>query len=318
MDEIDEVFTDLGSAELVEVDWLIKDLLPSGLIIMGAPPKAGKSTFEMAMSLLVAGLPCKALPSFMGDVVKRGVVAGWSYEATAGELKHMCEVGLGVAVPADRSILIADNPWLFRLDDEDGLSRLLGWLDKINPMLAWLDPLRDFHVLEEKDSGQMNRLLRPLQAWAKDHGSAVLVVHHTKKKDEGDFTANDLRGSNAIFGIADGVLMLTPKGHGMTNIKATFKRAQGWDRTIRIASYEYLTEGAWEHLGDVENKTLKLIEGGAPNLEAIATQLKVGKSRIVQALAALERAGLVTNKHGKWSLTGRRLAVVAEGSSREK
>lgn len=295
--EIDEVFTDLGEAELIPPKWVIKDLLPTGLVFLGAPPKSGKSTLEMIMSLLAAGVPCQALPPSLSVVENPGVVLGWSYEASAGELRHMCEEGLGVKVPNNRSILIADNPWAYRLDD-DGGQAMLGWLNAKMPVLAWLDPLRDFHNLEEKDSGSINRLLRPLQRWAKDHDCCFLVVHHTKKKDEGDYTANDLRGTGAIFGIADAVLMLTPKGNAMTHIKAVFKRAPSWERTIKIAAYDNLGAVPTEQLGDVEKLILNLLAGGAPNLESIAKQLKVGKLRVIEGCRALERAGLI-RKEGK-------------------
>ena len=79
----------------------------------------------------------------------------------------MAEAGMLAPVTNDFSLLISDDPFNFRLDDEDGLKRMMGWLEALKPRLVFLDPLRDFHSVEEKDSGPMNRLLRPLQQWAK-------------------------------------------------------------------------------------------------------------------------------------------------------
>ncbi len=293
LEPIDGIFTDIGEAEIIPPKWVITDLLPTGLVFVGAPPKAGKSTLEMAMTLLVSGLPCKALPDSLSQVPQHGSVLGFSYEATAGELRHMCKVGLLCDPPNDRRILIADDPWLFRLDDADGPTKLLFWLNERRPKLCFLDPLRDFHNLEEKDSGGMNRILRPIQKWAKENDSCMLVVHHTKKKDgEESYNANDLRGTGAIFGIADGVLMLTKKTAGLVTINATFKRAASWERTIKIASYEYATEGGSERLGDVEEQVALLLRGGASGSEAIAKQLKITKQRVEQAIAALKRNGV--------------------------
>lgn len=286
-------FTDLGEAEIIPPRWVIQDLLPTGLVFLGAPPKAGKSTLEMAMCMLVAGLPCKALPPHLSIVPETGCVMGFSYEASAGELRHMCRYGLLIDPPNDKRVLIADDPWLFRLDDPGGSAKLLYWLEERKPKLCFLDPLRDFHNLEEKDSGGMNRILRPIQRWAKAHDSCMLVVHHTKKKDEGDYNANDLRGTGAIFGIADGVLMLTKKQHGLVTINATFKRGEGWDRTIKIATYEHAAEGGSEKLGDLEEKVLKLLQGGASGAAAIGEQLKIGPNRAAQAIAALKRNKLI-------------------------
>lgn len=288
---IDGILTDLGDAQVVPPKWIIKDLLPSGLVFLGAPPKAGKSTIEMAMSLLVAGLPCRAFPPQLSEVPNPGTVLGFSYEATAGELRHMCKEGLLIDPPNNRSILIADNPWMFRLDEENGLAKLLYWLAELKPRLCFLDPLRDFHNLEEKDSGGMNRILRPIQRWAKDNDACMLVVHHTKKKDEGDYNANDLRGTGAIFGIADGVLMITKKSNGLVNFNATFKRAQGWDRTIKIAAYEHAQDESVEKLGDIEENVLKLLNAGASGPQTIGKQLGIGKARAEVAIATLIRVG---------------------------
>lgn len=292
--ETHEVFTCLGEAEIIPPKWLIKDLLPPGLVFIGAPPKAGKSTFEMILTLLVSGHQCAALPPYLSVVEQSGTVIGFSYEATAGELRHMCEEGLGTMVKDDKSILIADDPWLFRLDDVDGAARLMGWLEERKPKMCFLDPLRDFHSLDEKDSGDMIRLLRPLQRWAKDHDSALVVVHHTKKKEEGDYTPNDLRGSSAIFGAADAVIIMTPKPDGMTTISATFKRAASWERTIRIASYGAAAMQPEEGLDDVARDVLKLLRGGATSQDGIAKQLKLRRQRVTEAIALLEQVGLLT------------------------
>lgn len=293
IEPLEGTFTDIGESEMIPPSWVITDLLPAGLVFLGAPPKAGKSTLEMAMTLLVAGLPCKALPPFISQVPRTGTVLGFSYEATAGELRHMCKHGLLIDPPNDKRILIADDPWLFRLDDDDGPRKLLYWLNERRPRLCFLDPLRDFHNLEERDSGGMNRILRPIQRWAKENDSCMLVVHHTTKKPEGDYNANDLRGTGAIFGIADGVLMLTKKADGMVTIDATFKRAQGWNRTIKISSYEYANEPSTEKLGNVEEQVLKLYNAGLKEPQAIGYQLKVGTTRANNAIEALKRNGLL-------------------------
>jgi hypothetical protein len=302
---IDGVFTDLFAADMEPPKWIIKDLLPPGLVFVGAPPKAGKSTLEMAIALLVAGFDCKVLPPFLSQVVEPGRVVGFSAEATAGELRHMAEVGLKVKGQPNGALVICDDPFKWRLDDPDGLSNLMFWLQELKPRLVFIDPLRDFHSLEEKDSGQMNRLLRPLQRWAKETDGCVMVIHHTKKKQGDDdrdagFTPDDLRGTGALFGIADAVLMVTPAREGYVRMHATFKRAQGWQREFMVASYEHAGKQAAEKLGDVERLVVEAVRTGARNDVQIGKLVHAALPRIRDALAVLKRNGLVKRTDKGW------------------
>lgn len=235
---IEGTFSDLAEAEISEPVWVIKDILPAGIVFLAGPPKTMKSTLEMAFSVVVAGLQTNCLPAEMLQLGSEpGLVMGLSAEATAGELRHMVEVGMRLKVPDDRRILIADDPWSFRLDDPDGLEQILAWLENRKPKLFWLDPLRDFHSLDEKDSGAINRLLRPIQRWAKANGSCFMVVHHTRKKaqdDKSDYDAGDMRGTTALFGIADGVIMITPRQGGKLYLRGTYKRGPEWERTVQL------------------------------------------------------------------------------------
>lgn len=300
---IDGVFTPIWQAEVVPPNWVIKDLVPPGLVFMAGPPKCGKSTLTMAITALVSGHVCHTLPPSLSEVTNDGTVMVFSYEATAGELRYMMEHGLKVTGTAnDESILIADDPWIFRLDDPGGLEKLLFWLNERQPRLVILDPLRDFHQLEEKDSGQMNRLLRPLRQWAVDHNSAVMVVHHTKKiEDESKgYAANDMRGTTALFGIADGVLILSPKGEGRTNIKATFKRAKGWERTLEMASYERAGTQGTEILQPMDDLVLRAVKAGAFTVEAINDAVATPRTNLVECIARLQRNGLLKREGRIW------------------
>ena len=292
-------FQDLGSAAKEEPEWVIKDMVPIGMTILAAPPKSYKSTVEMSLAILVAGHPCGVLPPTF-TAPKPGRVLGFSYEATAGELRHMAEEDLGCTVPPDGSILIADDPWSFRLDDPEQIRKLLYWLDAAKPRLVFLDPLRDFHSMDENDSGAIIRALRPLQRWAKDNHAAVLVVHHTKKRDEGHNNANDLRGTSALFGMVDGCLVLTRKGEETVYVQATFKRGASWSRSIVLSAYARKGEASGEPLGELESAVLRLIAGKAGTLQDIASQLRVAKSRVVQAAELLERNGHIRKVKGKW------------------
>lgn len=296
------VFTPLAQAVTVPPQWVIRDLIPVGLTVIGAPPKSLKSTFTMAISTLIAGMKTDVLPNGMRAADTHGTVVGFSAEATAGELRHICEEGLGVDLPDDDSILIADDPWLFQLDDETGLAKLLFWLRELKPKLAFIDPFAEFHSLEEKDAREMIRCLRPLHRHAKENEMAVVVVHHTRKKGDqekqGAYTANDLRGSSAIFGKMDGVLIFTPHEDqpGLLTIDAKFKRGRSWKKDIQFAAHGEKGSGAviaTEVIDDVAKSVLGCLRGGVHRFDDIARQCRIGKKRVVEAVEMLVRVGRV-------------------------
>lgn len=300
---IEGLFTDLGAALRIEPQWVVKDLVPVGLVIIGAPPKEGKSVLTMVIAGLVAGLKPKVLPPHLNTVPENGKVLCFSYEATAGELRVMMEDGIHVKVPEDGSILVADDPWSWRLDDDEAVARLLTILSRQRPKLVVLDTFRDMHDMEEKDSGAMVKLLKPLREWAVTNGAAVLLVHHTVKVNEEvtQFDAKHLRGSGAIFGKADGVLMMTRRVDGMHYIKAIFKRAKGWEGTMQLALYDVKGEGS-EPLTELEVLTLNGIKAKA-TVQEIADQLHLGKLKIVGCCQKLAKNGYLVKVGKKWKTT---------------
>lgn len=189
-EDFNDWFDDIWEADIEPPKFVINDLIPTGLTFMVAPPKSYKSTVEMAMTLAVAGEKVKALPDGLLGVPEEGIVIGLSAEASPGELRYMVEQGMGVTNGIHGRIRLLKDPWKFRLDDPGAKTTLLKLLKEKRPRLLWIDPLRDFHSLDEVDAGEMNRLLRPLQRWAKENDSAVLIVHHTRKRSGGDEDRN--------------------------------------------------------------------------------------------------------------------------------
>lgn len=296
---IDGVFQDVATAVIQPPTWVIKDLLPIGLTFINAPPKANKSTLSIVMAAMVAGWECKALPPYLRIVERSGPSLLFSYEATAGEIRHMLEKDLGVTPRPDASMLVADDPWEFRLDDPDGQGRLLGWLQDRDPRLVVLDPLRDFHQREEKDSGEMNRLLRPLQRWAKDNESAFIIVHHSSKPSgqgvdasKYRYTSNDMRGSSAMFGLADAVLSLTPKADGQLIIHARFKRGRSWERTIQLAAFDRVGQDAHEVLSAHHLGVLGMVKKGQ-SFGAILAQMHIAKRELEAIYRDLQANGML-------------------------
>lgn len=296
-------FTDLGAAERKEVVWVIENILPIGLTIIGAPPKENKSTVAVALALMAAGIKVKALPPEMSTAAKTGKVLLFSFEADDGELRQMAEDGLHVTVPADGRCLVSSDPWQWQLDDPEKMSDLLAVLKDQGPVVVVLDTFRDLHTFEEKDSGMMIRLLTPLREWAIEHESSIILVHHTAKVDDDVTTLSPkhLRGSGAIFGKADAVIMLNKRLDGKHHIGFTGKRAKSWETTVQLAIYDVTGDGS-EVMGEREELVLAGLRAKA-TLEQIARQLRIGKPAVVACCQKLVRNGyLVKGSNGRFKV----------------
>jgi hypothetical protein len=273
---------------------------------VAGPPKAYKSAVELAAVLTVCGVPNGVLPADLALCKEPGRVLMLSGEATPGVLRHTAQVGFGVDVPNDMRFLSMHDPWRWRLDQREDVTELLNWAVELDARLICIDPLRNFHSVDENDSGGMIRMLQPLQQWAMKHKRAVLIVHHSKKLGESKdgskrmANADDMRGTSALFGLADAVLTVTPmNGKGLIHVQAILKRGEQWERTIQL--------GIW---GQTSNETIdsetKMVfglvaTGLAP--AAIAAAMKLKPAQVQAALTQLKRLGAL-DQTGKPTGTG--------------
>lgn len=292
-------FTPIKKARRRAPSWVVKNLLPPGFVFLIGPPKdALKTTMVTAIACEVAGYKQEVLP-VSWEVSMGGPVMMFSYEDDAGEIKFAAEDGMGIVLPDDDGILIADDPGTYRLDDEDAVAQMLEWLNDRKPRLVTLDPLVNFHSVEERDAGQMIKILAPLRKWAKDNDACFLVVHHPRKLEEDrEYKAKDLRGSTAMFGLCDGILVITPKGEkGEMKIKieATFKKHKPWEEEFVLAAWHKKGTRGHAILSGLRSMVFKAVEitkGGA-TLNTIAVDLNVKEDSIKKEISKLVAAGLV-------------------------
>lgn len=292
-DPIESVFTDVGSAEPEEPKWVVRNILPTGITFLAGPPKSYKSTVEFALCLTACGVENEVLPSDLSQVDgEPGIVMGLSMEAMPGVLRHTALHGFGVNIPDDGRFLVISDPWKFRLDQRSNVHELIGWAERLRPRILFIDPLRNCHSLDEKDSGEMVHMIQPLQQWAITNDTALLIVHHSRKgsSEKGEprnMTADDMRGSSALFGMADAVLTLTGKGVGVVHIDAIMKRGEPWQRTIQL--------GIWgkeqnEAIDSTTRQVFECLKEGM-SWSKIAETLHVSKTKVSECVTTLKRMG---------------------------
>jgi len=301
LEPVEGYFTDLGKAVPQPPRWVVEPILPEGLVIMAGPPKeAYKSTIVMALACLVTRHEHKALPPEWQRRVD-GPVMILSHEADAGELRFIVEQGLGVKLRKDESILVADRPEDFRLDEEEGHAELMRWLHARQPILTVIDPLANFHSLEEKDAGQMVKLLAPLRRWAKEEQACILVVHHTRKLDEERLLrASDVRGSSAMFGLADGLILLSPtKAEFEVVFDVKPKRGKHFTQTVQLGIWDRKGQQGRTPLVGLDKLLVTAISLGFVTVEEAARHCNVSVEVATKRLANLARQGRIVLKGGK-------------------
>ncbi len=293
-------FTDLGAAISTPPQWIVESLATAGLTFIIGPAKdAYKTTTAMALMARIAGLQCSALPPEWKALIK-GPVLVFEAEADEGELLFMMKEGLGVTVPADERIMIAQRPEEFRLDNPDAVDQMIHWIEERNPAAVMIDPLVNFHSLDEKESAEMIQILMPLRREAKRRGMGIFILHHTRKIEEGKlYTAADARGSSAIMGLVDNMIVMSP---GKQEFEIVFerkgKKGSTWQRAIKLGIWSNKGAAGQEVLSALDKMIIKSVMHGFNTTQKLFTDLKMPTKQFNTALhGIISRGHLKEVKH---------------------
>ncbi len=292
-----EFFKDLHDAQSEEVQWIVNQVTPVGLQIVGGAPKSFKSTLTNALPAIVAGWSYNQLPLWAkvaNDMSGPSVLL--SGEATSSELAWLYREGFKIRTQPD-TVFVNDDPWDFKLDRKETLNALLSMLNEVQPRLCIIDPLRKYHSGDENDAAFVEGILYPLRKWAVSNSSAIIVVHHARKESSSQdpdsiMDPSNLRGSNAIFGAADSILMCRcmDRTTGRLRVAAIHKRAQGWCRDIFMG---VPGNKNWQAIGreDITAQDLnvqRLLLAHA-TIEQVAKQLRMKESEVNESIDKMER-----------------------------
>lgn len=292
-----EYFKDLHDAQAEQVQWIIEGVLPVGLQIVGGAPKSFKSTLTNAFPAIVAGwsntiMPkwAKLAPEMQGPSV---ILSG---EATAADLKWLYSVGYGVKTEPS-FIYVNDDPWDFKLDRQETLHALINMLNEVQPRVCIIDPLRKYHSGDENDAAFMETILYPLRKWAVSNSSAIIGVHHARKESAGQdaeslMDPSNLRGSNAIFGAADSIIMCrcVDRNEGRLRVAAIHKRAPGWcrDLLLGVPGHNGWARTGHEYFGTADKNIERLLLQNC-TAEQIAKQLRLKDSEVNDVIEKYRR-----------------------------
>lgn len=198
--------------------YAIPDVIPEGFTVLAGAPKVGKSWFILSLCLAVAS-GGRALGALAVD---QRPVLYLALEDGDRRLQERCRQLIpGETIPAafaydtrvePGKVVKTIDAWL-RQNPMAGLI-VLDTLGKVMP------PAKAGETTYQRDYNVGGRLKRITDAYP---GLAVVVVHHDRKAESGDFV-DAISGTNGIAGSADTIVLLTRARHETTGLLAVTGR----------------------------------------------------------------------------------------------
>ena len=185
-------------------EWIIKGILRSGLYILAGAPKVGKSFLVGQIAYHVStGRPLWGYP------VHRSPVLYMALEDDHQRLQERMFRMFGVESTKDLYFSISAK------NLREGLEEQIAGFVKDHPgtRLIIIDTLKKIRPSDDdaysyaRDYADMTQLKKI----ADDNGICLLLVHHTRKKEDESDAFNTVSGTNGLTGAADGSFIFAKK-----------------------------------------------------------------------------------------------------------
>ncbi|MXO75010.1 AAA family ATPase [Altererythrobacter aerius] len=211
-------------ASLPRRQWLMGHWLLRGEVTaIIAPGGTGKSTIGNTIALsLASGQP------LLGKPIHRGPQAVWIFNLEDGpdelnrQLSAACAYhGIGPADCGDRLHLDSGlvQPLCTASEDRDGFTlaeevfaQLAATIRERGIATVIVDPFVSSHAVRESSNEAIDAITKRWKRLAQETGSAIVLVHHTRKLGGREVTAEDGRGAVALRDAARVVLPINPMG----------------------------------------------------------------------------------------------------------
>jgi hypothetical protein len=305
---------ELAKRQFPQINFIIPGYLAQGLTILAGRPKIGKSWMALGWAVAVAsgGVAFGSIEVEAGDALFLGL------EDNQRRLQRRLDQLLPHAGKPRRLYLATECPRL----GAGGSEAISEWCAGVeNPRLVVVDvfgkvrPARhDRENLYDSDY----RAIEPLKALADNLGIAVLVVHHTNKREDPFDPFDAVSGTTGLTGAADTVMVLSRSAQGVT----LYGRGRDVDEIETALSFDKVT-GAWVALGSAQevrrsrerSKLLQALQSSAaplgPRDLAAATGLK--ENNVRRLLGKMVMAGEVEKTaYASYRTTGGRAASVTD------
>ena len=282
--------------------WIVNDVLPTGLAILCAPSKLGKSWMMLQMCLAVA-----EGKEFLDFKTNKCGCLYYALEDSKARLKdRMNKILKGRVAPTDVHFVI-------RADTVDN-----GLLDKIteelrsfpNIKLVVIDTLQKVRSKAVKNESLYSvdyREMAQLKDFADKNKICLLFVHHLRKLADESDVFNMISGSTALMGAADSIFIISKKKRKDENatLSMTGRDIQQNDLVIAFNKLDYV----WE------------VEGTAEEIEARRERREYEGSPIIQTIKELVKRNPISGWCGSaqdlmkavYDVTGKQISESPSG-----
>jgi hypothetical protein len=231
----------LAEQDFPPVAFVVPGYVAEGLTVIAGRPKTGKSWLALGWGVAVAsgGVAFGSIDVEAGDVLYLALED--NQRRLKGRLKQMLP---DVRSPA-RLHMTTQCPRL----GAGGIEAITDWCKRVErPRLIVVDVFgkirpdrREKENLYEADY----RAIEPLKMLADELKIAVLVIHHTNKRDEPYDPFDAVSGTTGLTGAADTVLVLSRSSQGTT----LYGRGRDIEEIETALSFDKIT-GTWTALGN--------------------------------------------------------------------
>lgn len=295
-------------SETVKTPWLIEHLwLREAVGIVGGPPKLLKTWLALEMAVSVAlRSPCfGTFPVHAcGPVLL--FAAEDSQTKVRSRLQSLARNHGSSLEQIDIQVITAD---MLRLDRPTDQERLAATVLSYKPVLLVLDPLVRLHSLDENQSGPMAALLGYFRALQRKTGTAIMIVHHTRKNTSSSAGAGyTLRGSGDLYAWVDSLICVQRRrdkivllaehrsAPSLGPLPIELSPSSDPDQVPHLKLSPSTIEAPEPDL--LHDRILNLLDRSvAPvTTDEIRSSLRVRKQRVVDALRVLHEEGLIVRE----------------------
>lgn len=280
------------SAEFPEPKWAVRNLIPTGLIILAGRPKLGKSWLALQIAIAVA-----SGGKVLGEDVDRGRVLYLALEDNARRMQ-------------DR-MRIQKAPLGMELDIEFewmplsgfGSANLIERIDKDEYSLVIVDTLtRALGKVKQDDQTEVGLALGSLQRIAIDREISLLLIdHHRKGAGESGDVIDDIMSATSKAGVIDAALGLyRGRGQSGATLKLDGRDVDGREMAVdfdkELCCWNFIGDAGEAIRGNVQRAMVEAIQGyfeGSATVTDLAKYLMKDKSNLYREIQELLRKGVL-------------------------
>ena len=230
--------------------WIVREVLPTGLAILCAPSKIGKSWMMLQLGLAVA-----EGKEFLDFKTEKNGVLYYALEDSKSRIKDRLNKMLkGKKAPSDlRFVIQADTV------DSGLLEKIKEELKEFpNIRLVIIDTLQKVRGKVVKNESVYSgdyREMGALKEFADKQKICLLFVHHLRKLADDSDVFNMISGSTALMGAADSIFIISKKKRMDEDaiLSMTGRDIQQSDLVIAFNKYDFV----WEVRGTAEEIAAK-------------------------------------------------------------